>query len=65
MSIAEDKAFPVGAEEGLNKRELFAAMAMQGYRANPHWAKEDSGVIAAWSLQDADKLIAELSKAPQ
>lgn len=57
---------------GLTARELFAAMAMQGYAANPSDeatpANKDPrvwhAVIAYWSVQAADALIAELAKGP-
>jgi hypothetical protein len=47
---------------GLTKRELFAAMAMQGIQANPDcsgWAHAD---IAGAAVRAADALIAELNK---
>lgn len=49
---------------GLTKRELFAAMALQGICANsmPHYAGLDSDKIAQWSVTQADALIAELNK---
>ncbi len=40
----------------LNKRELFAAMAMQGYCANPeilHWSHEE---MAEHAVEAADQL---------
>lgn len=50
---------------GLTKRELFAAMAMQGI-----WSNSDEVMTQAWSIQDialnavetADALLAELAK---
>jgi len=48
---------------GLTKRELFAAMAMQGLRAcgDPQCPR-NSVPIAEIAVADADALIAELSK---
>ena len=49
---------------GLTKREYFAAMSMQGMLANPDLATETfkEKLIAAWSVDCADALIAELNK---
>ena len=49
---------------GLTKRELFAAMAMQGLLADPYSTQEFS-CMASMSVQVADALIAELSKEVQ
>lgn len=64
------KEQPCGTEENgrkmaqyLTKREHFAAMAMQGWRANPVVDKNiPSEAIAEWSLEDADALLAALDK---
>lgn len=51
----------VWSEGGLTKRELFAAMAMQGYlsdRNGGHPINE----VPKWSIEVADALIAELAK---
>lgn len=48
--------------QGLTKRELIAAMAMQGYCANSPIGSEDYVDIAVFSREQADALIAELSK---
>lgn len=48
-------------ERGLTKRELFAAMAMQGLLASD-WICKQPSVMASRSVQAADALIAELSK---
>ena len=56
-------AFPTHdyPEEGLTKRELYAAMAMQGFIANKdrpqYFQPEDD---AKWCLKIADALIAAL-----
>lgn len=46
---------------GLSKREYFAAMAMQGLRADQNGF--DSEQIARIAVSDADALLAELAKA--
>ena len=58
-------AFPVPGYEGdsgLTKRELFAAMMMQGILADANDCSSDT-VIAVAAVKIADALIAELSKA--
>ncbi len=47
---------------GLTKRELFAAMAMQGYNANASESQMPSSRTAELSIQDADALLDELAK---
>ena len=44
---------------GLTKRELFAAMAMQGYTANTIFHQDN---MAQWCVKCADALLAELAK---
>lgn len=51
-----------GIAIGLTKRELFAAMAMQGYLATKGLSPE---VAARGSVRYADALLAELEKAVQ
>lgn len=46
--------------ENITKRELFAAMAMQGCIADEHFDNPKS--IAEWSVRCADALIEELEK---
>ena len=63
------------SEGGLTKRELFAAMAMQGLLANREWAdcsihrtpdmKPAEVVIIEIATEAADFLIAELAKEPK
>ena len=63
-AIGPDGTFGFG-NAGLTKRELFAAMAMQGI-----WANSDEAMAKAWSIKDiarnaveaADALLAELAK---
>ena len=53
---------PALASESITKRELFAAMAMQGLLANERgWGGSENG-IARYSIAHADALISELSK---
>jgi hypothetical protein len=44
--------------EDLTKRELFAAMAMQGLLANPF---TETNLVGEEAVKQADRLIAELS----
>lgn len=75
MSKGKEPAYPSNDKTGmdytinhggLTKRELFAAMAMQGLCANPETyaaasnASEDE--IARWSVQQADALLAALER---
>lgn len=46
---------------GLSRRELFAAMAMQGFCSNPN-RDENYETDAASAIKQADALIAELDK---
>jgi hypothetical protein len=46
---------------GLTKREHFAAMAMQGYRASLHYAEIDAKEIASLACDDADALLRALA----
>jgi hypothetical protein len=67
----DDLANPVkylGGEEffilgGLTKRELIAAMAMQGLLATPG-EYEHAKTIAQWAVDQADALIARLNPDP-
>lgn len=66
MNNADRSAYPVegsyAQHEGLTKRELFAAMAMQGFNANNTLFQEDERLTATISVQFADALLAELEK---
>ncbi|HTH08457.1 MAG TPA: hypothetical protein VMA55_02730 [Acidovorax sp.] len=56
-------AFPAPYEPyGLTKRELFAAMAMQGMCANGEYWLATGEQIARYSLEVADALLAALAK---
>lgn len=71
-NAGNDPAYPVigapGAQQdypGLTKRELIAAMSLQGIRANAGWidrAAFDSFSVADQAVHDADALLAELAK---
>jgi len=56
-----EPAFPIAPVkyQGLTKRELFAAMAMQGLLSNPEVRYKN---IAIDSVEIADALIEELNK---
>lgn len=64
MSIANELAYPWGNHGdrlcGLTKRELFAAMAMQGLYANPTWADTPHQICIESAVSAADALIAAL-----
>lgn len=47
---------------GLTKLELFAAMAMQGFCANPEFSNSGSAVINELSIERSKALIAALEK---
>lgn len=49
---------------GLSKREMFAAMALQGLLANPAMGTPpaNNGVLEVLAVEAADALIAELDK---
>lgn len=61
----DEAAFPPSGntqDTGLTKRELFAAMAMQGLRSFQHaidWTRDD---IAVEAVRQADALIEALAK---
>jgi len=46
----------------LTKRELFAAMAMQGMLAADNTQSIDVEIIASWSVEHADGLIKAINK---
>lgn len=59
-------AFPwgdpvVGMRGGLTKRELFAAMAMQGFCSDPRSNESEAPSLARWSVVYADALLAALT----
>lgn len=74
MSNANEPAFPISAENspnreaywGLDKREYFAAMAMQGLWANSQTfgplLQQNPRAVAQWAVESADALLAELAK---
>ncbi|MEH1933856.1 MAG: hypothetical protein V7L14_09020 [Nostoc sp.] len=67
MTISENNAFPIAwnpneqiTESGLTKRELFAAMALQGLLANANNISWELQITRAVEVSEA--LIAALSK---
>ena len=72
MNAGSEPAYPVpndanvNGQEGLTKRELFAAMLAQGIMANPseQMVTWDAEKVAFAAVQHADALIAELNKEP-
>lgn len=81
MTNENDNAFPVIAweqygqkweyQQGLTKREYFAAMAMQGFLSSIDWCADNAvaneshaKITAKVSIQYADALINELNKNP-
>lgn len=72
MSKPDDAAFPQGVPDdkfhwqhtGLTKRELFAAMAMQGILgAQEPWRSPEFEVVATWATAQADALLRKLEGA--
>jgi len=55
-------SYAVDSQAGLTKRELFAAMAMQGMMANPDWTDNHQDSIAAYAILLADALIPKLER---
>jgi hypothetical protein len=72
QTIANDSIYnsEQGVQDGLTKREYFAAKAMQGLLSNPEWMREYKGqkylietdIVAEVSVKIADKLIKGLNK---
>lgn len=68
MSIGDRPAFPIVdpdgviAAGGLTKRELFAAMAMQGFCSNSVMTETGHADMARMAVEQADALLAELAK---
>jgi hypothetical protein len=50
------------SHDGLTRRELFAAMAMQGHLSNERGFWQDPALFAETCVLQADTLIAELDK---
>jgi hypothetical protein len=64
-----DAIYPMATEgdgfnDGLTKRELIAAMAMQGLAANSKLADASVVMIACWAVDHADALIERLAADP-
>ena len=67
QKIVDNAVFPIIIEEtcgqGLTKRELFAAMAMQGILSNPEITKSHKDLnIEQVAIKFTDALINELNK---
>ena len=65
--LAVEHVFPLqiadGSTFGITKRDLFAAMAMQGLIANVPWEQNHAcSATARESLEYADALLKELAK---
>ena len=52
---------PQGAP-GMSLRDWFAGLAMQGFRANEDGFSTDDPVVAKWSYEQADAMLAERAK---
>ena len=61
MTDGNDAAYACNETRGLTKRELFAAMAMQGYSANPACIDWRNAEVAAQARDQADHLLAALA----
>lgn len=70
MANDNEQAYPIVRGEGfveswgLTKRELFAAMAMQGFAANPSCSANGERHVAE-AIQWADALLAALAQPKQ
>ncbi len=72
QTIANDSIYnsEQGVQDGLTKREYFAAKAIQGLLSNPEWMTEYEGkkylmqtdVVAEVAIKTADALIKGLNK---
>ena len=65
---ANDNAFPSSPDKyepefGLTKRELIAAMAMQGMLSNPN-VRLKPNTLSKWAVNHADALVARLNANP-
>ncbi|TAA20317.1 hypothetical protein EA660_18170 [Pseudoxanthomonas winnipegensis] len=63
-AAAESLGIPRALYMGLTKRELFAAMAMQGVNACSEFADARVEIIAKYAVEQADALLAALEKQP-
>lgn len=58
--VEEEVRAKVAYNEGVTRRDVFAALALQGYLANPETFGRDE--LAYWATLRADELCAELAK---
>jgi len=69
MTNGNDKVYPTSdcSQDTLTKRELFAAMAMQGILENRAYYERSLGgkSVEGYAVHYADRLIAELNKEVQ
>ena len=61
ITIGNEKIVSDLEEIGLTKRELFAAIALQGLLSNKNYKGEDPDRIVKMSVHYADRLIDELN----
>lgn len=61
-ALNENLPGPIGDAVCLTKRELFAAMAMQGLSASDAYAERPVEHVAEVAVEQADALLAELAK---
>lgn len=59
-TITEESTFPNNSDNGLTKREYFAAMAMQGICSTGNYANGKDN--AEYAVRVADALLEELEK---
>ena len=52
-------------QPGLTKREYFAAIALQGFAANPHSGIHSDRELATFAVSLADELIKALNKSEE
>ena len=62
-TVSSSAKIAVKAMLGISKREMFAMAAMQGLLAFHGDDEYNSGLIAKYSVEKADALLAELEKA--
>lgn len=61
LTLPNAPAYPTDIHRGLTKRELFAALAMQGLMANTHTNNQNVFSVIESSVAAADLLITELN----
>jgi len=61
-ALGRELALPKQYDDGLTKREYFAALAMQGLMANEEFSYDSCKAIAEKAVEQADELLAALAK---